>query len=290
LKARLKPALQSPILSWTPCHPALTCTLVASCDDGYNAHVAMMTADETIWDDGRLDRPHDQPDKARRVRKMFDRIAPTYERVNCWLSAGRDASWRRRAVELASIGPTDRVLDIACGTGDFARAFSKADPQCVVGTDFSERMLALAPRGETDAIDWCRADALSLPFADESYSVVSCAFGVRNFQDLSAGLREMHRILRPGGRVVILEFSMPRSGPAASLYSFYFHRVLPRAARWISGDRSGAYDYLPKSVSSFLDAAGMVSALKSAGFAHVESRSLSMGIVGVFVAVKSSDS
>ncbi|MFQ5410822.1 MAG: bifunctional demethylmenaquinone methyltransferase/2-methoxy-6-polyprenyl-1,4-benzoquinol methylase UbiE [Phycisphaerae bacterium] len=249
----------------------------------------MMTADETIWDDGRLVRPHDQPDKARRVREMFDRIAPTYERVNRWLSAGRDAAWRRRAVKLAAIEPTDRVLDVACGTGDFARAFSKADPQCVVGTDFSERMLDLAPRGGTDAIEWCRADALALPFADASYSVVSCAFGVRNFQNLSAGLREMHRILRPGGRAVILEFSMPRSGPVASLYSIYFHRVLPRAARWISGDRSGAYDYLPKSVSSFLDAAGIISALQSADFTYVESRSLSMGIVRVFVAVKGSD-
>ncbi|MFQ5411802.1 MAG: bifunctional demethylmenaquinone methyltransferase/2-methoxy-6-polyprenyl-1,4-benzoquinol methylase UbiE [Phycisphaerae bacterium] len=248
----------------------------------------MTAADETIWDDGRLVRPHDQPDKARRVREMFDRIAPTYEHVNRWLSAGRDAYWRRRAVELTSIRPSDCVLDVACGTGDFARTFEEAGPKRVVGADFSERMLALAPGREPDSIDWCRADALSLPFSDASYSVVSCAFGVRNFQDPAAGLREMHRILRPGGRVVILEFSTPRSGPAASLYSFYFHRVLPKAARWISGDRSGAYDYLPKSVSSFLDAAGMIASLKSAGFARIETRPLSFGIVRVFVAVKES--
>ncbi|MCA9255646.1 MAG: class I SAM-dependent methyltransferase, partial [Phycisphaerales bacterium] len=137
-----------------------------------------------IWDESRLADPHAQPDKARRVQSMFDGIAPTYERVNRVLSAGRDAYWRRRAVELSGIQSTDEVLDIACGTGDFARAFAAARPTRVVGADFSAGMLALAANRPAPG-EWCRADALVLPFVDASFDVVSCAFGVRNFQNLA---------------------------------------------------------------------------------------------------------
>lgn len=242
--------------------------------------------ESTIWDEGRLADPHGQPDKAARVRAMFDEIAPSYERVNRILSAGRDASWRRTAVEMASILPDDRVLDLACGTGDFARSFASAAPRLVVGCDFAERMLRQAAERPAESIRWCLADALILPFADESFSAASCAFGVRNWQNLDRGLAEVHRILRPGGRFVILEFSMPRGPLLAGAYLFYLRRVLPIVATWISRDRSGAYRYLPASVSSFVDAQGMTSALHGAGFVRVRTRRLTLGIVTVFLSWK----
>jgi demethylmenaquinone methyltransferase/2-methoxy-6-polyprenyl-1,4-benzoquinol methylase len=245
-----------------------------------------LPVDSVIWDEPRLSRPHAQADKSQRVRAMFDAIAPTYELVNRVLSAGRDGHWRRRAVALTAIERADRVLDVACGTGDFARAFAKAEPARIVGSDFSEKMLALAVGREDNGIKWCRADALALPFCDESFSVVSCAFGVRNFHSLGQGLREAYRVLRRGGRAVILEFSMPRSRWAGRLYLFYFQRILPRVASWISRDRTGAYRYLPSSVSSFVDGEGMVRELREAGFDRVECRSLTMGIVTVYLAWK----
>ena len=244
-----------------------------------------------VWDDARLADPHGQSDKAARVEAMFDAIAPTYERVNRTLSLGRDAHWRRRAVELARVAPEDRVLDLACGTGDFARAFAMANPAQVVGCDFSSGMLSLAKRrsieGFANTIDWYRADALNLPFADASFSIASCAFGIRNWQDLLRGFRETYRVLKPGGRFVILEFSMPRAPFLGGLYLFYFRRVLPRLATVISRDRTGAYEYLPASVSSFVDAAGIARQLTDAGFARVEHHRLTFGVVTVHLAWKS---
>jgi len=241
-------------------------------------------SDAVIWDAQRLRDPHGQPDKAVRVRAMFDAIAPTYERVNRVLSAGPDAYWRRTAVEMARITARDRVLDIACGTGDFARSFRAAGPAGVVGTDFAGGMLGLAARRDPAAIRWCQADAQRLPFADGSFTVTSCAFGVRNFQDLPRGLGEFYRVLGPGGRAVILEFAVPRTPVLGRLYQFYLRRVLPRAAAWISGDRSGAYDYLPSSVSSFIQAADMIDLLRRVGFARVTHRPLTLGAVVVYVA------
>lgn len=239
-----------------------------------------------VWDKSRLTDPHRQPDKALRVRAMFDAIAPTYERVNRWLSLGRDASWRRRAVAMAALQSTDRVLDVACGTGDFARAFAKAGPAQVVGSDFSARMLALAAARPVARAQWCRADGTALPFADESFDVVSCAFGIRNFQNLARGLGEFHRVLRPGGRVVILEFSIPSFPLAAGMYRLYFRSILPRLATWISGDHTGAYDYLPQSVETFLDEPALRRALTEVGFASCVTRRLTAGIVTIYVARK----
>lgn len=243
-------------------------------------------AEQALWDEQKLRAPHQQPDKSRRVRAMFDQIAPTYELVNRVLSGGRDASWRRKAVAMARVRPDDAVLDLACGTGDLTRAFAEAGPASVVGGDFAENMLALAAGRGAAGTRWCRADALSLPFADASFTIVSCAFGVRNFQELDRGLREMHRVLAPGGRAIILEFTTPRSRAFSALYGFYFRRVLPRLARMISRDRTGAYDYLPESVASFLDAPAMAAALGSAGFDSVEYRPLTLGIVTLYLARK----
>ncbi len=267
----------------------------------------------------RLGAVHNTADKASRIRRMFNGIAPRYELINSLFSVGRDAAWRRKAVELAAIDCDADVLDLACGTGDFARAFARAGAKSVVGCDFSHEMLKLAaglgPRGAgggtgrrsewraklsrgsieastgeqirpSHPLCWCEADALRLPFRSDRFSITSCAFGVRNFADLDFGLAEMFRVLRPGGRTVILEFTRPENRVARSLYELYSNRFMPLAATLISGDRSGAYRYLPRSVVSFLDAEQMCTRLERAGFGCATATPLTMGIVTVFVATR----
>ena len=253
-----------------------------------------MPAEKPAWIPELLDAPHDTPDKAGRVRRMFNRIAPTYELINSVCSVGRDAVWRCKAVELASVRKDDKVLDIACGTGDFARAFASAGARMVVGCDFAHEMLIRAAgpnprrtaRPEARVSLWCEADALRLPFRSGNFSITSCAFGVRNFEDLDAGLAQMFRVLRPGGRTVILEFTRPRKRIARRLYEFYSNRLMPFAATLISDDKSGAYRYLPRSVVSFLDAGQMCTRLRRAGFSRVTATPLTMGIVTVYVATR----
>lgn len=257
---------------------------------------------QPVWSRENLNTPHDAADKAPRVRRMFNAIAPRYELVNTLFSGGRDAYWRRQAVKLAGVRADDEVLDVACGTGDFARAFSLARPRRVVGCDFAHEMLiraaggsvrtgsrlrgtgqvAFAPRSE-----WVEADALRLPFADGSFSITSCAFGVRNFSDLEVGLQEMHRVLRSGGRAIILEFTRPPNSLFRHFYEFFSHRVMPVAASWVSGDRSGAYRYLPRSVITFLNADQMCSRLQTAGFVQATATPLTWGVVTVYVATRS---
>jgi len=242
---------------------------------------------ETGWTRDLLDSPHDTPDKARRVRSMFNAIAPRYELVNRLFSGGRDAYWRRRAVQLSRAGSGDDVLDIASGTGDFARSFLKANVRSVTGCDFAHEMLVRARAAAGDrARGWCECDALCLPFSSGSFSVTSCAFGVRNFQRLKVGLAEMFRVLRPGGRCVILEFSEPGNAIFRGLYSLYANRLMPIAATLVSGDKSGAYRYLPRSVVSFATVGTVCELLKDAGFARVSTTPLTLGVVTVYVATR----
>ena len=243
-----------------------------------------MASREQAWSQQQLQAPHEVADKAGRVRRMFNAIAPRYELVNRLFSFGRDRSWRRRAVRLAKVRADDDVLDIACGTGDFARSFAKAAPRSVVGCDFAEEMLALAAAQPPHSITWREADALNLPFDDGSFSITSCAFGIRNFQDLDRGLAEMHRVLRPGGRAVILEFSRPKNRVFRFLYEIYANRFMPFAATLISRDRTGAYRYLPRSVVSFTTEQEVCDALRAAGFSRTNTFALTMGVVTVFVA------
>jgi demethylmenaquinone methyltransferase/2-methoxy-6-polyprenyl-1,4-benzoquinol methylase len=259
-------------------------------------------SDEPVWTDKLLEAPHEAADKAARVRRMFNAIAPRYELVNTLFSGGRDAFWRRKAVELAGVRADDQVLEIACGTGDFARAFLRAGPRSVVGCDFAHEMLIRAAGGGrrgTSArarVDdpsrrpcgskWVEADALRLPFREGRFSIASCAFGVRNFGDLDAGLAEMHRVLRPGGRAVVLEFTRPTNVAVRRLYEFFSSRVMPVAATWVSGDTSGAYRYFPRSVVSFLDAAQLCDHLRAAGFLRTTAIPLTMGVVTVCVATR----
>lgn len=248
-------------------------------------------SDPLLWDDTRLTDPHAQADKALRVRRMFDEIAPTYELVNTVASAGRDAAWRRKMVRLTQVRPDDVLLDIACGTGDVARAYAAGDagirPRFILGLDFSLPMLHHAAARPIDGGVFCQGDALRLPVPDESVTITTCAFGIRNFQDLAAGLREMHRVLRPGGRAVLLEFAVPTGRCFRRAYLFYIRRIMPLAATVISRDRTGAYRYLPQSVLSFQGREAIVSTLRQAGFSSVSVRPLSLGIVSVYVAHKS---
>lgn len=247
--------------------------------------------DRVAWDAPRLASPHAQPDKAQRVRRMFDAIAPTYELVNSLTCAGRDRYWRREMARLACVRPGETLLDIACGTGDVARTFAAAAvrPERITGLDFSRPMLALATARPIAGGAFCQGDALRLPLADASVSIATCAFGIRNFQHLDTGLREMHRVLRPGGRAVILEFSLPRNAVLRGLYLFYINRILPLAAAVISGDRSGAYRYLPRSVVSFSGSDEIAAALMAAGFSDVTCHPRTLGIVSVYVALKDAD-
>ena len=221
---------------------------------------------------------------------MFNGIARRYELINTLFSAGRDAAWRREAVRLAHVTRDDDVLDVAAGTGSFARAFAKAGARLVVGVDFAHEMLRLAASTHqremtpSPAACWCEADALRLPFRSGCCSVVSSAFGVRNFSDLDAGLAEMYRVLRPGGRAVILEFTTPTNRAMRAMYHLYSQRLMPFVASLISRDREGAYRYLPRSVVSFPKAEQVCERLRDVGFADVSAAPLTMGIVTVYVA------
>ncbi len=244
--------------------------------------------DNALWDESRLADPHAQPDKAHRVQGMFDAIAPTYELINRLFSGGRDGAWRRAAVKLAKVTGDDDVLDVACGTGDFARAFrdGRITPRRVVGSDFAAQMLIRAAERDQTSMRWVQSDAQKLPYRDGSFSIVSCAFGVRNFQDLDSGLGEMQRVLRDGGRAIILEFSRPPNAIMRAIYEFYSSKVMPIGATLVSGDKTGAYRYLPKSVVSFPDVASFVERLRGVGFSRVETRSLTMGVVTIYAAYK----
>lgn len=214
---------------------------------------------------------------------MFGAIAHRYDLNNRLHSFGRDQAWRRAAVRLAGVGSDDVVLDIACGTGDLARAFRKAGVKKVIGADFTPRMLDIARAREQNAspgdrIEYVEADAQALPFEDASVDVVSIAFGIRNVMSPERALSEFHRVLRPGGRLVILEFDRPRLKPIAWANDLYCGVIMPRTATLISGDRSGAYKYLPKSVRTFHSRAEMADLMLRAGFGDVRQKPLTFGV------------
>lgn len=209
------------------------------------------------------------------VRSMFDRIAPVYDAMNRVMTAGLDRSWRRLAVE-AVVQPGDRVLDACCGTGDLAVA-AEREGGVVTGLDFSSEMLVRARRKST-SVTWVQGDLLALPFADASFDAATVGFGVRNVADLEAGLRELRRILRPGGRLAILEITQPR-GALRPFFSLWFDRIVPLLGRVLPGGK--AYTYLPASVRRFPGADGLAALMRDAGFADIRVRLLGGTIVAL---------
>ncbi len=217
---------------------------------------------------------------------MFAAIARSYDLNNRLHSFGRDQSWRRAAVRAARVQPTDHVLDVACGTGDLARAFLGAKPARIVGLDFTPEMLAIArdkrsPWERADAtrtIEYVEGDAQSLPFPDASFDVVSIAFGIRNVADPARAIAQFRRVLRPAGRLAILEFATPRNPLVAAGNSFYCNRVMPLTASLIARDRSGAYRYLPRSISTFASPEALADACRAAGFSRTDIRRLTLGV------------
>jgi len=212
------------------------------------------------------------------VERMFDRIAPVYDVMNRLMTAGLDRRWRRITVEQA-VRPGDRVLDACCGTGDLAAAARRHGAGEVTGLDFSERMLERARRKDP-AVEWVRGDLLALPFDDASFEAATVGFGVRNVVDLEAGLRELRRVLRPGGRLAILEITTPR-GRLAPFYRVWFDRVIPLLGRVLPG--GAAYTYLPASVRRFPGPEQLAELLESSGFGDVRFRRFAGGIVALHV-------
>ncbi|MCI0587441.1 MAG: ubiquinone/menaquinone biosynthesis methyltransferase [Planctomycetes bacterium] len=218
-------------------------------------------------------------------------MAPRYDLLNHFLSANRDVGWRRATVEEARAGPGDRVLDVCTGTGDLALewARSRGVGGAVVGTDFCEPMVRLGSgkvRREAADVRLSVADTLKLPFRDGAFGVVSVGFGIRNVADLGAGLREMARVVRRGGRVVVLEFTRPANPLFRFVYYVYFLLLLPLLGNLVSGSRQNAYGYLPRSVLSFPDRDRLARMMEEAGLRDVRVRDLSLGIVTVHTGVK----
>jgi ubiquinone/menaquinone biosynthesis methyltransferase len=320
------------------------------------------------WDDQLLRNPHAVADKQRRVRQMFAAIAPSYDLNNRVHSLGVDQYWRRRAVKLSDLKPTDRVVDVACGTGDLTIAFARElvryhagdirrepyahgvvrdtpasertreDPdgprvsgpsgssrvrsdagvqgetgtpaECdpglgarVIGIDYTFEMLPIAslkarsafvpvdakfnpPLAAGDATRFLHADAQALPLPDACCDVVSIAFGIRNVADPAKAVGEFYRVLRPGGRLIVLEFSLPTNPVLRGLYNLYFRQVLPRTATLISGDKTGAYKYLPESVNTFIGREQMTGMMSAAGFADVTPHPMTFGVCVCYRGVK----
>jgi demethylmenaquinone methyltransferase/2-methoxy-6-polyprenyl-1,4-benzoquinol methylase len=231
-----------------------------------------------------------EADASRQVREMFTQIAPRYDLLNHLLSGQLDRLWRARtARRLRPI--LDRadavVLDLCCGTGDLALSLSRAGRARIIGADFSHAMLVRARQksGALRPMPFLEADALRLPFAEASFDLVTTAFGFRNLANYEAGLREIQRILKPGGTVAILEFAEPPAGLLGSFYRFYFRNILPRIGGLISGD-SSAYTYLPKSVSRFFHPAELAFLMASVGYPSPRFEVWTFGTVALHTANK----
>jgi demethylmenaquinone methyltransferase / 2-methoxy-6-polyprenyl-1,4-benzoquinol methylase len=218
------------------------------------------------------------------VRAMFDRIARVYDRMNSVMTAGMHHRWRRRAADLARVGPGSRALDVATGTGDLAIELA-ARGASVVGLDFSERMLELA-RAKAPGLEFVQGNALELAYADASFDAVTVGFGARNFSDLDRGLAEMARVTRPGGRVVILEITSPQRPPLSWFFRLWFDRAVPALGR-LAGDPD-AYSYLPSSVRRFPGPRELAAKLAGAGLVDVRWVLTAGGIIALHGGTKRS--
>jgi demethylmenaquinone methyltransferase / 2-methoxy-6-polyprenyl-1,4-benzoquinol methylase len=219
------------------------------------------------------------------VRAMFDRIAGFYDVMNTVMTAGLHHRWRARAADLAALGAGDSALDVACGTGDLAIELSRrvgADGE-VIGSDFAQEMLERA-RVKAPALQWDLGNALDLPYASNRFDAATVGFGARNFSDLDRGLAEMARVVKPGGRVVVLEITTPRKPPLSTFYSLWFDRIVPLIGR-VTGENE-AYTYLPNSVKRFPGPEGLAAAMKRAGLREIRWILTAGGIIALHVGTK----
>lgn len=225
-------------------------------------------------------------DKKNRVKRIFDDISRRYDFLNHFLSAGIDFYWRKKALKLTGISKNAKLLDVACGTGDFAIAARKRGINQIIGADLSINMLKLF----NEKRDWSNGNivqsvAEQIPFKDNSFTNITVAFGVRNFYDILEGFKSFFRVLELRGKVTILEFRLPSNSLIRKFYSFYFNTVLPKIGKVISKDKE-AYTYLPESVNEFDEKINIPELLTRAGFSNIENHSLTFGIVQVVIAEK----
>lgn len=291
---RVLPGLR--FLASRSCIPPGFCRLVSeNRSDRLDSHDESFSSEDR-WHSGRLCGSSVMAvDKSEnRVRRMFGEIAPRYDLLNRLLSAGTDVYWRWRTVRTVAPQSEEPVLDVCTGTGDLALAYWKRGRGrvLVVGTDFTHPMLVRAVRKRERAgvaasngapgIEFLEADTQSLPFADRQFQIVSVAFGLRNITDPRRGLREMVRVCRPGGSVVVLEFSEPGDPLVRRVYHAYFQHVLPRIGQWLARNQDDAYNYLPTSVSEFPHGQALADLMSECGLADVRFQPLTFGIATLY--------
>lgn len=228
--------------------------------------------------------------KKEQVAEMFNNISGKYDFLNHFLSLGIDILWRKKAIKLLKKDQPKLILDIATGTGDFAIEALALNPDKVIGVDISEGMLEMGrkkmkKKGLDDKIELQLGDSEGLLFEDNKFDAIIVSFGVRNFENLEKGLGDMLRVLKKGGKVVILEFSRPAKFPFKQIYNFYFRSILPKIGKLISKD-SAAYTYLPESVNAFPDGQNFLDVLEKVGFKNTECKPLTFGVSSIYTGIK----
>lgn len=229
--------------------------------------------------------------KKEQVADMFNNISKTYDFLNHFLSLGIDIIWRKKAINELKADKPRLILDVATGTGDFAfEALSILKPEKIIGVDISQGMLdiakqKIAKRGLQQQFEVKLGDSEKLPFEVNEFDAVTVAYGVRNFEDLQKGLNDIHRVLKSGGKAVILEFSKPKAFPVKQLYNFYFNYITPGIGKLFSKD-ARAYSYLPESVAAFPDGQAFIAVMQKAGFSNTKCRPLAFGICSIYTGVK----
>ena len=228
--------------------------------------------------------------KKEQVAKMFDNIAGNYDFLNHFLSMGIDIYWRKKLVKRLTKQAPKNILDVATGTGDLAIAMLKATPDKITGIDISNGMLEIGwkkikEKGLEDKITLQQADSENLPFEDNNFDAVCVSFGARNFENLEKGLSEMYRVLKPGGKLYILEFSQPDIFPFKQIYQFYFRYILPLLGKVVSNDNA-AYNYLPESVNAFPYGKKLNKIIENCGYNKAQDHSLTLGIASIYIAEK----
>jgi len=225
-------------------------------------------------------------EKKQQVKRIFDSISPKYDFLNHFLSIGVDKYWRKKSLKLTKVDQKSKLLDVACGTGDFSIEAKKYGVSQIIGADLSKNMLSFF----TEKVNWSKGNlvqtvAEALPFKEKSFTNIIVAFGVRNFYDIKKGFEEFYKILQNKGKVTVLEFRLPKNSIIKNLYSVYFNNILPFIGKLISKDKE-AYDYLPESVNDFDANVDLGKYLKECGFKSVENYSLTFGLVQVVIGEK----